>query len=128
MNIGEGRHVSPNPYPSSRPLTPNIVSIHRTLAVQYETRCGASGLRAKACPSTVGTASRAEPALPGAIMSKFIASATPVAMLCLPGAAQAKDRIEAELIPPNARIYTVEDKQPWAEAVDRKSTRLNSSH
>src|SRR3546814_3434508 len=84
MNIGEGRHVSPNPYPSSRPLTPNIVSIHRTLAVQYETRCGASDLRAKACPSTVGTASRAEPALPGAIMSKFIASATLVAMLCLP--------------------------------------------
>src|SRR3546814_11118189 len=78
--------------------------------------------------STVGTASRAEPALPGAIMSKFIASATLVAMLCLPGAAQAKDRIEADLILTNARIYTVEDKQPWAEAVDRKSTRLNSSH
>src|SRR3546814_5683482 len=124
MNIGEGRHVSPNPYPSSRPLTPNIVSIHRTLAVQYETRCGASGLRAKACPSTVGTASRAEPALPGAIMSKFIASATLVAMLCLPGAAQAKDRIEADLILTNARIYTVEDKQPWAEAVAIKDGQI----
>src|SRR3546814_988238 len=57
-------------------------------------------------------------------MSEFIASATLVAMLCLPGAAQAKDRIEADLILTNARIYTVEDKQPWAEAVAIKDGKI----
>src|SRR3546814_2657851 len=45
-------------------------------------------------------------------------------LLCLPGAAQAKDRIEADLILTNARIYTVEDKQPWAEAVAIKDGKI----
>src|SRR3546814_8088562 len=40
------------------------------------------------------------------------------------GAAQAKDRIEADLILTNARIYTVEDKQPWAEAVAIKDGKI----
>lgn len=50
-------------------------------------------------------------------MSKSIASATLAAMLCLSGAAHAKGKVEADLILTNARVYTVEDTQPWAEAV-----------
>lgn len=57
-------------------------------------------------------------------MSKAITSATLVAMLCLSGTAQAKGKVVADLILTNARVYTVEDKQPWAEAVAIKDGKI----
>ncbi len=57
-------------------------------------------------------------------MSKAISSATLVAMLCLSGTAQAKGKVVADLILTNARVYTVEDKQPWAEAVAIKDGKI----
>lgn len=57
-------------------------------------------------------------------MSKAIASASLVALLCLPGAAQAKEAPTADLILTNARVYTVEDRQPWAEAVAIKDGKI----
>lgn len=49
-------------------------------------------------------------------MSKpIVSSAALVVILCLSGAARAKSA--ADLILTNARVYTVEEKQPWAESV-----------
>lgn len=57
-------------------------------------------------------------------MSKPIAAAAFVAMLSLSGGAQAKDGLVADLILTNARIYTVEEKQPWAEAIAVKDGKI----
>ncbi len=57
-------------------------------------------------------------------MSKVIASAALVVMLGLSGAARAKQKVEADLILANARVYTVEEKQPWAEAVAIKDGKI----
>lgn len=57
-------------------------------------------------------------------MSKAITSAALVATLCLSGTAQAKGKVVADLILTNARVYTVEDEQPWAEAVAIKDGKI----
>jgi predicted amidohydrolase YtcJ len=57
-------------------------------------------------------------------MSKVIACSTLVVTLCLSAAVQAEDKGVADLILTNARIYTVEDEQPWAEAVAIKDGKI----
>lgn len=59
-------------------------------------------------------------------MSKPVVSAALVAALALSASAvaQAKGKVSADLILTNARVYTVEDKQPWAEAVAIKDGKI----
>jgi len=51
-------------------------------------------------------------------MSKpAVSAALALALALSAGTAAARDKAPADLILTNARVYTVEDKQPWAEAV-----------
>ena len=59
-------------------------------------------------------------------MSKSAASAALLTALCLgtSASALAADQAGADMILTNARVYTVEDKQPWAEAVAIKDGKI----